>query len=227
MQSLESHSRAPGKSHADRAAAFAQLRLRYGGLLAACAAGIAVLAWFGLIDRSATCAFADVQEQVRSTFGEVRGNAAQKQRARRRGHRRRIERHYPRRHLVLGRYLHRTEVLDADGQIESVGTSMRDGQVGGPRSEGEALPDSRQSGRDRRESGKRTETTIEASPKADLYTEIRKIPAEATTRLPAKMIGDKQVVGFVWEQKIEKTNGTDTWKRTYWVNPVTKLPVRC
>ena len=196
--------------------------------MAACAAGIAFLTWIGLIDHSATCAFADVQEQVRKVrsvkYVETRLKDTEPEPRPPWSNR---TRDYPRRHLVLGRYLHRTEVLDSDGQIESV--NIFNAQTGkwldlDPKAKrcqilaNQVTLDS--------ESGKRTETTIAAAPKADFYTEIRKIPAEATTRLPAKTIGDKEVVGFVWEQKIEKSNGTDTWKRTYWVNPVTNLPVR-
>jgi hypothetical protein len=40
------------------------------------------------------------------------------------------------------------------------------------------------------------------------------------------MLGGKEVVGFFWEEKIERKKSTDTWKRTYWVDPNTKLPVR-
>ncbi len=230
LRSLESPSHAhPENRPPIVSPRFAPSRLaRYGGLMAACAAGIAFLTWIGLINHSATCAFADVQEQVRKVrsvkYVETRLKDKQPDAQ---GTVVESNAHHPRRHLVLGRYLHRTEVLDADGQIESV--NIFNAQTGkwldlDPKAKrcqilaNQVTLDS--------ESGKRTETTIEASPKADIYTEIRKIPAEATTRLPAKTIGDKEVVGFVWEQKIEKTNGTDTWKRTYWVNPVTKLPVR-
>src|SRR5262245_82747 len=118
LQSLETSANAPpGCPPGPSPSRFAQWRLaRYGGLMAACAAGIVALAWVGLIDHSATLAFADVQEQVRKVhsvkYVETRlkdkepdpGATAVESNA-----------HHPRRHLVLGRYLHRTEVLDADG----------------------------------------------------------------------------------------------------------------
>src|SRR5690348_8661032 len=64
LQSLETSANAhPGCPARPAPSRFGQLGLaRYGGLMAACAAGIAALAWVGLIDHSATLAFADVQE---------------------------------------------------------------------------------------------------------------------------------------------------------------------
>ena len=139
----------------------------------------------------------------------------------------RFDASFPSRHLVLGRYLRRSEWLDARGQVES--WTIVDAKSGkcvtvDPKSKrfvilnGQVTIDS--------ETGQTTEDRIKPAPKADFYSLIREVPANATTRLPAKMLGDKQVVGFVWEQKIARKEGRDTWKRTYWIDPNTRLPVR-
>ena len=60
----------------------------------------------------------------------------------------------------------------------------------------------------------------------DLYAQIREIPSEATTRLPARTIEGKQVIGFYSETTTPTKMGTQTWERTYWVDLKTKLPVR-
>ena len=128
---------------------------------------------------------------------------------------------------MLGRYLRRTEVLDANGQIQSV--DIYNAKTG---KKVRLIP------KEKRfvsfgsqvtmdiDGGKETEAKIVPLPTADFYTAIREVPAEAMKRLPAKMLGDKQVVGFYWEQRIDKKKGEDTWKRTYWIDTKTKLPVR-
>jgi hypothetical protein len=116
LRSLET----PGNAHPRISERAVRSRLSwYGGLAAACAVGIAAIAWFGLIDHSATVAFAEAQDKVNQarsvSYVETRlvgekpvenndprvikllSNAED-----------------PRRHFVLGRYLHRTEVLDAN-----------------------------------------------------------------------------------------------------------------
>jgi len=50
---------------------------------------------------------------------------------------------------------------------------------------------------------------------------IREVPAEAKP-VPEKMIDNRRVLGFVFEEH----GGGYHWKRTYWVAPETKLPVR-
>ena len=202
----------------------------YGGLAAACAAGIAAVAWIGLIDHSATFAFAEVQDKVNQarsvSYVEIR--LEDKTPLKNPKATRVVSDAYnPRRYFVLGRYLRRTEVLDANGQIQSVYIdNAKTGKTV------ELVP------KEKRfvsfgsqvtmdiDGGKETEAKIAPLPTADFYTAIREVPAEAMKRLPAKMLGDKQVVGFYWEQRIDKKKGVDTWKRTYWIDTKTKLPVR-
>lgn len=70
--------------------------------------------------------------------------------------------------------------------------------------------------------GSRTENDVQPLPKVDFYAQIVNLPDKPQKRLPKKKIGDKTVVGFYFEKKV---NG-DTWQRTYWVDPKSKLPVR-
>jgi outer membrane lipoprotein-sorting protein len=69
-------------------------------------------------------------------------------------------------------------------------------------------------------------STIKAAPKADFYARIQEIPADPTKRLPEQTIEGKTAVGFVYESKRELQSGEDTWTRTVWIDPKTKLPVR-
>jgi len=55
----------------------------------------------------------------------------------------------------------------------------------------------------------------------DIFARFRQIPAEATKRLPKRMIGGCEVIGF---RSVEK-HGDETWTRTHWVSPESKLPV--
>jgi len=133
----------------------------------------------------------------------------------------------PRRHFVLDRYLDRTEVLDANGQIQSVSiyNAKTGKKVGLVPKEKRFISFDSQVTMDI-DGGKVTEAKIVPDLAADFYTAIREVPAEATKRLPAKTLGDRKVIGFYWEQKIAKKEGVDTWKRTYWIDTKTKLPVR-
>jgi hypothetical protein len=204
----------------------------YGGLAAACAAGIAALAWIGLIDHSATFAFAEAQDKVNQarSVSYVETRLVDKKPVENNDPKAikvLSDAYNPRRHFVLGRYLRRTEVLDANGQIQFVDIyNAKTGKTV------ELVP------KEKRfvslgsqvtmdiDGGKVTEAKIVPVPTADFYTAIREVPAEAMKRLPAKMLGDKQVMGFYWEQRIDKKKGQDTWKRTYWIDTKTKLPVR-
>jgi outer membrane lipoprotein-sorting protein len=62
--------------------------------------------------------------------------------------------------------------------------------------------------------------------KADFYKQIRDVPRDKAKQLPAKTVDGKSAVGFFVEEKIERKTGIDTWKRTYWVDEKTKLPIR-
>jgi hypothetical protein len=65
------------------------------------------------------------------------------------------------------------------------------------------------------------------APEADFYTRLREVPANAA-KLPAKQIGDLKADGFQVVEKIQhpKSGHTDTWTRTFWVDPAAKLPIR-
>ncbi len=76
------------------------------------------------------------------------------------------------------------------------------------------------------DSGEIEEHEIEAAPKIDFYQRIREVPADKAMKLPDRTIGDEAAVGFQTVEKFERSGGTDTWTRTYWVDPETKLPVR-
>lgn len=56
----------------------------------------------------------------------------------------------------------------------------------------------------------------------DFFVRLRKIPAEATERLPKRMIGGCEAIGF---RSVEK-HSDETWTRTHWVSPEFKLPVK-
>lgn len=62
--------------------------------------------------------------------------------------------------------------------------------------------------------------------KADFYKQIRDVPRDKAKQLPAKTIDGKSAVGFLVEEKIEHKTGVEAWKRTYWVDEKTKLPIR-
>jgi outer membrane lipoprotein-sorting protein len=204
---------------------------RYGAVAVACASVAAGLLWVGLIGHSAAIAFADVQKQVQKVrsvqYMETRVDLMAPNEKELKAVGVKTDVHKPRRYLVLGRYLQRTEQFDSKGQVESV--SIDDAKTGKhvavfPKWRRFVILDS-QVAIDF-ETGQTTEEKIKPAPQADFYSLIREVPADATIRLPAKMLGDKQVVGFVWEQRIEKKKGTETRKRTFWVDPTTKLPIR-
>jgi hypothetical protein len=204
----------------------------YGGLAAACAVGIAAIAWIGLIGHSATFAFAEAQAKVNQarSVSYVETRRVDKKPVENNDPRAikvLSDSENPRRHFVLGRYLRRTEVLDANGQIQSVDiyNATTGKKVKLFPNEKRVVSFGSQVTMDI-DGGKVTEAKIVPVPTADFYTAIREVPAEAMKRLPAKKLGDKQVMGFYWEQRIDKKKGQDTWKRTYWIDTKTKLPVR-
>jgi hypothetical protein len=189
---------------------------RYSGMTAALVllgVGISSL----VMDRSAGLAFAEVQEQVKKVHSiryiETRTDPQPDGGA-------------PvvteRRHFVLGRYLQRTEKLDHDGQPDYI--SISDAERGThvivqPKVKRFVILDGQvQTDFDGKN---RTESEIKASPEADIYKVIREIPADAKP-VPEKMIDNRRVLGFFFEEQ----GGGYIWKRTYWVDPQTKLPVR-
>lgn len=209
---------------------------RYSGIAAACLTLAVGGLWVGMVDRSAAVAFADVQAQVQKVQsaqyierrletipawqdlgpGAIRITGG--------------DEYLPRRHLVLGRHLRRVEVLDPFGKQRSV--HIYDARTGKSiylrPSEKQAIFFTAQASRSAT-TGKVTETPIQprAAPEADLYGEIREIPAGAARQLPVKLfVGDTETVGFLWEQKRESNGETDTWTRTYWIDPKTRLPLR-
>ncbi len=60
----------------------------------------------------------------------------------------------------------------------------------------------------------------------DFYTLIRHVPSGKAKQLPERTIDGKRAVGFLIEETTEQKQGTDTWRRTYWVDPSTRLPIR-
>jgi outer membrane lipoprotein-sorting protein len=74
--------------------------------------------------------------------------------------------------------------------------------------------------------GKIEKTPIAAAPEVDFYKQMREFSAKDAERLPQRDIDSKSVVGFRTIEVIKRPTGTDTWTRTYWVDPVTNLPVQ-
>lgn len=62
--------------------------------------------------------------------------------------------------------------------------------------------------------------------KAAFYEMLRQVPSDKAKQLPAKAIDGTTAIGFLIEEKIERKSGIDTWKKTYWVDQKTKLPIR-
>jgi hypothetical protein len=67
---------------------------------------------------------------------------------------------------------------------------------------------------------------IKPQPEVDFYDRIRRVPAEKAEKLPERSLDGKKVIGFRVEEKTERKRGVDTFTRTFWVDPQTKLPVR-
>jgi hypothetical protein len=77
------------------------------------------------------------------------------------------------------------------------------------------------------DTGEFNEEKPRPTPEADFYTRLREVPANAA-KLPTKQIGDVAAEGFQVVETIERPRSghTETWTRTFWVNPATKLPIR-
>lgn len=215
---------------------------------AAVAAGVllaAIAAWASLVNVFGTLAFADIQEQIarirtaryvdtrlvtleagdlkllRAALSDQADPAESKQTLHL------GNAHQPRIVSIRGAHLQRTEILDAEGNIESIHISdLKEGTsvILLPRQK--KMMDFSSQVTIELESGKTSEAPITPTPAVDLLANIREIPPEATTRLPERNIGGKQVVGFFSRQSKPTAGGTVTWERTYWVDPETRLPVR-
>jgi len=74
--------------------------------------------------------------------------------------------------------------------------------------------------------GQLEENDVKPLPKANFYERMRRVPVEDAERLPEKKLGDKIATGYRLVEKVIKENGTDTWTRTYWVDPNSMLPIR-
>jgi outer membrane lipoprotein-sorting protein len=190
------------------------------------------LVWFETGVNSANLAFAQVQQKVGKTrtvqFTEVRRRPDKKADLKEG-----VEEvddsdaYHPRRYFISGRHLMRIEALDEKGKILhiSISNAKSGKQVSIKPDEKKFVVLATQVTIDF-DTGKTTERKIGPSPDADYTAYLSEVPAQATTKLPMRKIGDRQVLGFLWEEKIEKKQGTDTWKRTYWVDPKSQMIVQ-
>ena len=187
---------------------------RYSGAAVAVTLMIMAAAWLVVIDRSAPVAFADFQERV-SKVSSVQYVETRKANN---GEPQQVSRI-----MILGRHLRRTEVQDADGNVEHV--VILDAKNGkcvslDPNQKRFVLLHSQIT--IDIESGTQTESKIEPDLTFDFYKHMREIPPEATRRLAERTIDGRKVIGFYSVQK----RGSHTWTRTVWVDPQTKFPVR-
>ena len=218
---------------------------RYRGVVAACTLVIASASWIGLINQTGSIAFADVKQQlakmrnvryVESRLVEQPSDDIEAlQELERKGVKPAEGRiintssnaHQPRIIKVLGRHLQRVETLNAWGVVDSIQISdLKTGKYVTLSPKEKKFVDLDTGVTLELDSGKKSEEKVKAAPDADLFARISELPAEATTRLPARTIGGKQVIGFYYEQTTPTKGGTVTWERTYWIDPATKLPVR-
>ncbi len=77
------------------------------------------------------------------------------------------------------------------------------------------------------EDGLKVETRkVEPRPGADLYASMSSVPFDKAEVIPSRRIDGRLALGYRIDEQIEKEDGIDDWKRIYWVDPDTKLPVR-
>jgi len=218
---------APGRKPPRRASIAARLA---SGLLGTTL--IAAAVWLAVGPHSRGVAFADVQQKLAKTrtvrFLELRTNPVEKDKPKDADViETESDAEAPRRHFVRGRFLKRVETLDDKGEIDWV--SISDAKAGRhvilePKEKKFALIETQVT--IDLETGKTTEQKIEPAPNADYIELLSEVPPQATTKLPPRTLDGQEVIGFLWESQIEKKQGTDTWKRTYWVNARTKTIVR-
>lgn len=187
--------------------------VRYGSVAAAVTALLGTVVWILVVDRSASLVFAEVKNRVDRVqsvqYLETRETGGKQDE--------------PRRHTILGRYLTRTEVLRNDGTIECI--DIQDAGNGmfvsiyPMRKEFVVIGSQVSIDMD---GGNKTDEKLTSRPEVDFYRRMRDVPDEPNKRLPEKTLGSRKVVGFYFEER----QGAATWKKTYWVDPKTKLPVR-
>lgn len=215
------------------------------GAMALCASVVALVVWVGMLNHSAGIVFADVQEEATKTrtvryvstrlakyasdsLDEMQDLERKQVKAKPdRIFRTTGDAHQPEIRRVRGRYLQRIEKLNAAGEIDSIQIDdFKSGKHVTLHPKEKRFSEFKTQVTIDFNTGKKSDEEIRAKPGVDLYATISSIPAEAVTQLPSRTLGGKQVVGFYWEEKIEKNMETETWERTYWVDPTTRLPVR-
>lgn len=67
---------------------------------------------------------------------------------------------------------------------------------------------------------------VKPRPGADLYASMSSVPFDKAKEIPSRRIDDRLTLGYRIDEYTEKEDGIDEWKRIYWVDPDTKLPVR-
>lgn len=133
----------------------------------------------------------------------------------------------PRRYFIRGRFLKRVEMLDEQGKVLDIAISDANAgkHVSIEPAEKKFVVLGTQVWIDR-ESGKQTEEPINPTPDEDYFQHFGEVPPEAVVRLPARQIDGRETVGFQWKEETETKGITQTWTRTYWVDPQTKAFVR-
>ena len=220
-------------------------RVKWFGVATVVGASILMAAaWIGRIDPSVSIAFADVQKQVQKfrsiqykdapvvfdAEGHPQNPRAAKAEDSSKGEK---AKGTPlSRHLVMGRELERVETVDSDCQVSHIHISdFKNHKLVSLDVKAKTITITDISN-NKISVGEGTFVFGKIEPaSAELYKELNEIASSTTmTKLPARKIGDKQVVGFVFEkkfeQKVEQETFTETLKRIYWVDTSTKLPVR-
>ena len=126
-----------------------------------------------------------------------------------------------RRISILGKHLQRTEYVQPNNGIITI-INLKTGEHASIHTKQKRFVRLTKQVVWDRETGGKTETEIVARPLADLYAEIIRLPKGDVENLPARKIGGRDAVGF---RRIEK-RGKDTWTRTYWVDAMSRLPIR-
>lgn len=73
-----------------------------------------------------------------------------------------------------------------------------------------------------RTAGTREEQDLQTPATLDFFRGILEVPPDATEKLKPRTIDGQDAVGF----RSVEANEQGSWTRTYWINPVTKLPVQ-
>jgi outer membrane lipoprotein-sorting protein len=74
--------------------------------------------------------------------------------------------------------------------------------------------------------GKISISKAAAAPEVDFFKSLRLFPAVDAEHLPARDVAGHKMIGFRSIEKTQHKNGLETWTRTYWVDPKSKLPVQ-